>query len=95
MKHDRRSRPQKEEEHGRRRSQKERTSRRVGNTEERRQTRERGRRGVTMEEDIRKQGILYLQQQRFGKVRTELALMLMLMNLSKTQSLHVCFQPSN
>lgn len=85
MKHDRRSRPQKEEEHGRRRSQKERTSRRGGNTEERLQTRETGRPGVIMEEDIRKQGILHLQQQRFGKVRTELAVKLMLMNLSKTQ----------
>ena len=29
-----------------------------------------------MEEDIRKQGMLYLQQQRFGKVGTWLALAL-------------------
>lgn len=39
-----------------------------------------------MEEDIRKQGMLYLQQQRFGKVRTslhgEITVKLMLMKIS-------------
>lgn len=28
--------------------------------------------GIIMEEDMRKQGMLYLQQQRFGKVQTVL-----------------------
>lgn len=40
-----------------------------------------------MEEDIRKQGMLYLQQQRFGKVRTslhgEITVKLMLMKISE------------
>lgn len=43
-----------------------------------------------MEEDIRKQGMLYLQQQRFGKVRTslrgEITVKLMLMRISERRS---------
>lgn len=51
-----------------------------------------------MEEDIRKQGMLYLQQQRFGKVRTslhgEITVKLMLMKV-ETESFHFCSKLSN
>lgn len=51
-----------------------------------------------MEEDIRKQGMLYLQQQRFGKVRTslhgEITVKLMLMKI-ETESFHFCSKLSN